>query len=130
MHCASPSNRQRLIAAISNGSWQQWVSGSMESAVLVSTAQDWLTSRHFTIGRWRTSWRSRPRWADVSEVRWGHVLPSSEGELITWEPFGIPMDLRAIFGALALEALRLKGNRCNIKQERIQKASLRFSITP
>ena len=46
------------------------------------------------------------RWADVSEVRWGHVLPSSDGELITWEPFGIPI---SDFGALALEALRLKG---------------------
>ena len=40
------------------------------------------------------------------------------------------MDLRAIFRALALESLRLKGNRCHIKQDRIQKASLRFSISP
>jgi hypothetical protein len=39
IRCASPTNRQRLIAALSNGSSRQWVSGSMVPALSVSTAQ-------------------------------------------------------------------------------------------
>jgi hypothetical protein len=41
------------------------------------------------------------------------------------------MDRRAIFGSLALEALRLKGIRCDIQPNRYQKTSPgRFGITP